>query len=67
MAIITRHISVLQALSAFTWKSISQKACGPLDDKVQHPYSVLLSTLFYEVIVIVERRVLRRLGMATAE
>ncbi len=38
-----------------------------MDDKVQHPYSVLLSTLFYEVIVIVERRVLRRLGMATAE
>ena len=29
--------------------------------------SVLLSVLFYQVVVIVERRVLRRLGMSTAE
>ena len=29
--------------------------------------SVLLSVLFYQAVVIVERRVLRRLGMATAE
>jgi hypothetical protein len=28
--------------------------------------SVLLSVLFYQAVVIVERRVLRRLGMATA-
>ncbi|MEX0310351.1 MAG: ABC transporter permease [Tateyamaria sp.] len=29
--------------------------------------SVLLSVLFYQIVVIVERRVLRRMGMATAE
>ena len=29
--------------------------------------SVLLSVMFYQVVVMIERRVLRRLGMATAE
>lgn len=29
--------------------------------------SVLLSVIFYQAVVIVERRVLRRLGMSTAE
>jgi len=28
---------------------------------------VILSVLFYQLVVIVERRVLRRMGMATAE
>jgi hypothetical protein len=29
--------------------------------------SVLLSVIFYQAVVVVERRVLQRLGMATAE